>query len=44
MLDVTKRKALAEWTRQREFAREHVLAIGDNWNDQQMLESRGVLR
>jgi 5-amino-6-(5-phospho-D-ribitylamino)uracil phosphatase len=39
--DVTKGKALAEWTRQRGFAREHVLAIGDNWNDRQMLEFAG---
>jgi len=39
--DVTKGTALAEWTRQRGFAREHVLAIGDNWNDRQMLEFAG---
>jgi Cof subfamily protein (haloacid dehalogenase superfamily) len=39
--DVTKGRALAEWTRQRGFAREHVLAIGDNWNDRQMLEFAG---
>ena len=39
--DVTKGKALAEWTRQRGFAPEHVLAIGDNWNDRQMLEFAG---
>jgi Cof subfamily protein (haloacid dehalogenase superfamily) len=39
--DVTKGKALAEWTRQRGFARENVLAIGDNWNDRQMLEFAG---
>jgi Cof subfamily protein (haloacid dehalogenase superfamily) len=39
--DVTKGKALAEWTRQRGFARENVLAIGDNWNDLQMLEFAG---
>jgi Cof subfamily protein (haloacid dehalogenase superfamily) len=39
--DVTKGKALAEWTRQRGFGRENVLAIGDNWNDRQMLEYAG---
>ena len=39
--DVTKGKALAEWTRQRGFGRENVLAIGDNWNDRQMLEFAG---
>ena len=39
--DVTKGKALAEWTRQRGFLRENVLAIGDNWNDRQMLEYAG---
>ena len=39
--DVTKGKALAEWTRQRGFARDNVLAIGDNWNDRQMFEFAG---
>ena len=39
--DVTKGTALAEWTRQRGFRRENVLAIGDNWNDRQMLEFAG---
>ncbi|MFZ3216876.1 MAG: Cof-type HAD-IIB family hydrolase [Candidatus Acidiferrales bacterium] len=39
--DVTKGTALAEWARQRGFAREQVMAIGDNWNDRQMLEFAG---
>jgi Cof subfamily protein (haloacid dehalogenase superfamily) len=38
---VCKGVALAEWTRRRGFAREEVMAIGDNWNDREMLEFAG---
>jgi len=39
---VTKGAALSEWTRRRGIAREQVMAIGDNWNDREMLEFAGV--
>ena len=39
---VTKGAALAEWTRQRGIAPQDVMAIGDNWNDREMLEFAGV--
>lgn len=39
---VTKGTALAEWAGRRGIAREDVMAIGDNWNDRQMLEFAGV--
>jgi len=39
---VTKGAALAEWARRRGIARESVMAIGDNWNDREMLEYAGV--
>jgi Cof subfamily protein (haloacid dehalogenase superfamily) len=39
--DVTKGKALKEWAQQRGFQRENVMAIGDNWNDREMLEFAG---
>jgi 5-amino-6-(5-phospho-D-ribitylamino)uracil phosphatase len=39
---VTKGAALAEWTRQREIAPQDVMAIGDNWNDREMLEFAGL--
>jgi Cof subfamily protein (haloacid dehalogenase superfamily) len=47
MLDVLQRgvskgAALAEWTRRRGIAREEVMAIGDNWNDREMLEFAGL--
>ena len=38
---VTKGFALAEWTQRRGVAREEVMAIGDNWNDREMLEFAG---
>jgi 5-amino-6-(5-phospho-D-ribitylamino)uracil phosphatase len=38
---VSKGVALAEWARRRGFAREEVMAIGDNWNDREMLEFAG---
>ena len=47
ILDVLKRGvskgvALAEWARRRGIAREDVMAIGDNWNDREMLEFAGL--
>ncbi len=39
---VTKGVALKEWTRRRGIAREEVMAIGDNWNDREMLEFAGL--
>ena len=39
---VTKGAALSEWARRRGIARESVMAIGDNWNDREMLEFAGV--
>ncbi len=38
---VTKGTALAEWARGRGIEREQVMAIGDNWNDREMLEYAG---
>ena len=38
---VTKGFALAEWAQRRSIAREEVMAIGDNWNDREMLEFAG---
>lgn len=47
ILDVLKRgvskgMALAEWARRRGIEREEVMAIGDNWNDFEMLEYAGL--
>jgi 5-amino-6-(5-phospho-D-ribitylamino)uracil phosphatase len=47
MLDVLRRGvnkgvALAEWARQRGIPRDEVMAIGDNWNDREMLEFAGL--
>jgi Cof subfamily protein (haloacid dehalogenase superfamily) len=39
---VSKGVALAEWVRRRGIPREAVMAIGDNWNDFQMLEFAGL--
>lgn len=39
---VTKGAALAQWTRRRGIPRESVMAIGDNWNDREMLEYAGL--
>lgn len=38
----SKGAALAEWTRRRGVAREELMAIGDNWNDRDMLEFAGL--
>jgi Cof subfamily protein (haloacid dehalogenase superfamily) len=38
----SKGAALAEWTRRRGVARGDVMAIGDNWNDRDMLEFAGL--
>ncbi|MBZ5696437.1 MAG: Cof-type HAD-IIB family hydrolase [Acidobacteriia bacterium] len=39
---VTKGAALAEWARRRGVRRDDVMAIGDNWNDREMLEFAGL--
>ncbi len=39
---VSKGAALADWARQRGIRREEVMAIGDNWNDRDMLEFAGL--
>jgi Cof subfamily protein (haloacid dehalogenase superfamily) len=39
---VSKGVALAEWARRRGIAREEMMAIGDNWNDREMLEFAGL--
>jgi Cof subfamily protein (haloacid dehalogenase superfamily) len=39
---VTKGMALAAWARQLGIAREEIMAIGDNWNDREMLEYAGL--
>ncbi|HJY85622.1 MAG TPA: Cof-type HAD-IIB family hydrolase [Candidatus Acidoferrales bacterium] len=38
----SKGAALAEWARRRGFARQEVMAIGDNLNDREMLEYAGL--
>jgi|SRR5579875_254055 len=37
----SKGAALSEWARRRGIAREEIMAIGDNWNDRDMLEFAG---
>jgi hydroxymethylpyrimidine pyrophosphatase-like HAD family hydrolase len=39
---VTKGVALAEWARHRGIAPQDVMAIGDNWNDREMLAYAGL--
>jgi Cof subfamily protein (haloacid dehalogenase superfamily) len=39
--DVTKGTTLKEWVRRRGIPAENVMAIGDNWNDREMLEFAG---
>ena len=39
--DVTKGRTLKEWVRRRGIPAENVMAIGDNWNDTEMLEFAG---
>jgi Cof subfamily protein (haloacid dehalogenase superfamily) len=39
--DVTKGKTLKQWARRRGIPAENVMAIGDNWNDREMLEFAG---
>jgi hypothetical protein len=39
---VSKGAALAEWTKRRGIAREELMALGDNWNDREMLEFAGL--
>jgi 5-amino-6-(5-phospho-D-ribitylamino)uracil phosphatase len=38
----SKGAALAEWARRRGIARSEIMAIGDNWNDREMLEFAGL--
>lgn len=38
----SKGAALAEWARRRGVARDEVMALGDNWNDRDMLEFAGL--
>lgn len=38
----SKGAALAEWARRRGIVREEVMALGDNWNDRDMLEFAGL--
>jgi Cof subfamily protein (haloacid dehalogenase superfamily) len=47
ILDVLKRgvskgSALAEWTKRRGIPRDELMALGDNWNDREMLEFAGL--
>jgi Cof subfamily protein (haloacid dehalogenase superfamily) len=39
---VSKGSTLADWTKYRGYTRAAVMAIGDNWNDREMLEFAGV--
>jgi len=39
---VTKGSALEQWARRKGIPRENVMAIGDNWNDREMLEYAGL--
>jgi Cof subfamily protein (haloacid dehalogenase superfamily) len=39
---VSKGVALAEWSHRRGIAREEMMAIGDNWNDREMLAFAGL--
>ena len=41
-LGCSKGAALAEWTAVRGFGREEVMAVGDNFNDREMLEFAGL--
>lgn len=38
----SKGAALAEWARRRGIARHQIMALGDNWNDRDMLEFAGL--
>ena len=40
--DVSKGKTLSRWANRRGYAREEVMAIGDNLNDREMLEFAGL--
>jgi len=39
---VTKGAALVEWARARGIARDEIMAVGDNWNDREMLAFAGL--
>lgn len=38
----SKGAALAQWARRRGIARDEIMALGDNWNDRDMLEFAGL--
>ena len=38
----SKGTTLEEWARRRGIARDEVMAVGDNWNDHEMLEFAGL--
>lgn len=38
----SKGAALAEWARRRGISRDEIMALGDNWNDRDMLEFAGL--
>jgi Cof subfamily protein (haloacid dehalogenase superfamily) len=40
--DVSKGSALQAWARLRNISRENIMAVGDNWNDSEMLEFAGT--
>jgi len=40
--DVTKGSGLKNWARLRSIGRENIMAVGDNWNDREMLEFAGT--
>jgi hydroxymethylpyrimidine pyrophosphatase-like HAD family hydrolase len=39
---VTKGTTLTEWARERGYGRESIMAVGDNYNDREMLEAAGT--
>jgi Cof subfamily protein (haloacid dehalogenase superfamily) len=39
---ISKGAALREWATRRGIAREEIMAVGDNWNDREMLEYAGL--
>jgi hypothetical protein len=40
--DVSKGSTLQAWARLRNISRENIMAVGDNWNDSEMLEFAGT--
>ena len=39
---VTKGTTLTAWARERGYGRESIMAVGDNYNDREMLEAAGT--